>query len=202
MIGEKFGRITITEKISTLKVKAVCDCGNIKEYFWYNIKRGLTTSCGCFRSEVTSERGKASIKYGQSRHPLRGVWYHMNERCYNPKAIAYKDYGGRGITICDEWKNDFMKFFYWALDNGYAKGLEIDRTNNNGNYEPPNCTFVTTFQNCRNRRSNINITYQGRTQILKDWAIELGINYKRLHGNMKYRGKTFEESIKIQCKNS
>ena len=202
MIGEKFGRLTIIENISRLKVKAVCDCGKVKEYYWNNIKRGLTTSCSCFRSEVTSERGKASIKYGQSRHPLRKVWGSMMERCYNTKAIAYKDYGGRGIAICEEWKNNFMSFFNWGIANGHEAGLEIDRINNDGNYEPSNCRFITPFQNSRNRRSNVFITYNGKTQILKDWAIELGINYKRLHGNMKYRGKTFEESIKIQCKNS
>lgn len=198
MIGEKYGRLTIAEKISKLKVKAVCDCGNTKEYYWNNIKRGLTTSCGCFKNEETKKRNIANAKYGQSRHPLRGVWGNMMDRCYKENDLSYINYGGRGISICDEWKKDFMTFFNWALLNGYKSGLEIDRENNNGNYEPSNCRFVTPAENSKNRRSNVNITYNGKTQILKDWAIELGLNYKTLHKNMKYKGKTFEQAI-CQC---
>jgi len=94
-----------------------------------------------------------SYKHGGRYTKLYTTWLHMKQRCFNPKIPQYKDWGGRGITICPEWTNDYTKFRDWALSNGYAEGLQINRINNNGNYEPNNCNFVTAKENNRNRRT-------------------------------------------------
>ena len=122
--------------------------------------------------------GMASHKHG--RHPLYKVWATMKSRCSNKMHTSYKIYGDRGIKVCDEWKDDFMFFYTWALLNGYKKGLTIDRINNDGNYEPDNCRWATRKEQNRNTRRNILITYKGKTKILKDWAICLNIPYGRL----------------------
>lgn len=103
---------------------------------------------------ITSKTG-----YKYAKHPdrkrLKSIWHAMKKRCYNVKLPCYKNYGGRGITICDEWKNSFDLFMEWALSNGYRYDLQIDRINNDGNYEPNNCRFVTPKQNAQNRRPRI-----------------------------------------------
>ena len=90
--------------------------------------------------------------HGLRAHPLCSVWSDMKTRCYNSNQKSYKHYGGRGIIVCEEWTGDFKCFYDWAIKNGYKKGLQIDRINNDGNYEPDNCRFVTTAENCRNSR--------------------------------------------------
>lgn len=204
VINKAFGRLTITadcEKTRPRKVIAKCECGKVKEYYLENLRNGYTKSCGCFLAEVTSKRSSLNIKYGFSRHPIRGVWGGMIERCYDKNNQSYKNYGGRGITVCDEWKNNITVFYNWAMVNGWCKGLEMDRKENNGNYEPDNCRFITPAQNSRNRRSNVVVTYNNKTMVLKDWATELEIKYKLLHKHIKYKGFSFQDAINRQLKN-
>ena len=92
------------------------------------------------------------IKHGLTGHPLHNVWITMRQRCSNPNAHQYKDYGGRNIKVCDEWNNDFQAFYDWCMENGWKKGLQIDRRNNNKNYGPTNCHFVVARKNSLNRR--------------------------------------------------
>ena len=99
----------------------------------------------------------------------------MIDRCYRPSIFAYKDYGGRGITVCDEWRKDFMSFYNWALNNGYEETLTIDRIDVNGNYEPNNCRWIPMGEQSKNTRKNVYFTYNGKTQVLSDWAREFGI---------------------------
>lgn len=117
-----------------------------------------------------------NYKHGLNRHKLHGVHNQMISRCYNPNHTRYKDYGGRGITICDEWRQNFLSFYNWAINNGWCLGLEIDRENNEGNYEPSNCRLVTRTINQRNKRSCIIIEYKGKSQTLAEWAVELNLN--------------------------
>lgn len=201
MVNRVFGMLTIIsdcENTRPRKVVAKCECGNIKEYHWENIKRGHSLGCGCVRNQETAKRNSINIKHGFYNHPLWHILQGMKERCYNINCEHYKDYGGRGITVCDEWLNDFLSFENWCLENGWERGLEIDRRENDGIYEPGNCRFVTSAQNCRNRRSNIFFTFNNRTMVLKDWAIELGIKYKLLHKHIKYKGFSFEDAIQKQ----
>lgn len=108
---------------------------------------------------------------------IRKCYVHMKDRCYNPKDKRYERYGGRGITICDEWLNDYSAFENWALSNGYSDDLTIDRIDNDGNYEPNNCRFVTVKENNNNRSSNKRFTYNGKTQTLVKWCEEYNMNY-------------------------
>ncbi len=109
---------------------------------------------------------------------LYKVWYAMKSRCYNVNYKTYRHYGGRGITICDEWLDSFQVFETWALNNGYEEGLSIERIDVNGNYCPENCTWATQMEQCNNMRRNIYVTYLGKTQTLAQWARELSRCYE------------------------
>ena len=106
-------------------------------------------SCGCNRNK----KNKNSYKHGETKTRLHIIWTNIKQRCFNPKHKSYKDYGGRGITICPEWTDSYITFRDWSLNNGYKEGLQINRIDNNGNYEPNNCNFVTIKENSWNRRS-------------------------------------------------
>lgn len=123
--------------------------------------------CTCGRAAALLA---ATTTHGQSGTPLYSVWQGIKHRCFNEKFAQFKDYGGRGVTMCQAWAADFAAFRDWALANGYAEGLEIDRRDNNGNYEPSNCRFVTKSVNCRNKRSNHALTAFGETKPLIAWA--------------------------------
>jgi hypothetical protein len=94
----------------------------------------------------------------------------MKQRCYNENHSSYKRYGGRGITVCDEWKNDFVEFRNWAINNGYKDGLTLDRINNNGDYEPSNCRWATLLEQANNKSNNRYITYDGETKTYSEWC--------------------------------
>lgn len=111
---------------------------------------------------------------------IRYVYYNMVRRCLDSTRREYPHYGGRGIQVCDEWKNDCCVFYKWARDNGYKEGLQLDRTDNNGNYCPENCRWVTPKENCNNRRNTRKITYKGKVKTLAEWAEELNIPYSVL----------------------
>ena len=115
---------------------------------------------------------------------LYGIWGNMKKRCYEEKCDRYKDYGGRGITICEEWLNDFDIFADWAHANGYECGLTIDRTDNDGNYEPSNCRWITKREQNLNKRQNRQITYKGKTKPLKVWCDELNLPYDATHNRI------------------
>lgn len=124
----------------------------------------------------------------------------IRRRCYDEKSFDYKNYGARGIRVCEEWLGDSNKFVKWSLDNGYKKGLTIDRIDNNGNYCPENCRWVDRFVQANNKRSNLNIEYNGKVQTLKQWCKELNIPYRQTHKRIyTYHWdikRAFEEKIK------
>lgn len=135
-------------KVETRKALFKCFCGNEFETHINRLKSGHASSCGCFRSFTSKENNST---HGLSKHPLYKVREGMKARCLVITHHAYARYGGRGIKICDEWLNDFKAFYDWAIANGYEQGLQIDRINNDGNYEPSNCRFVTPKVNIRNQ---------------------------------------------------
>lgn len=134
--------------------------------------------------------------HGQTHTPLYNVWYGIKQRCYYKKNISYKNYGARGIKICQEWLDDFMDFYNWAMDNGYQEGLTIDRIDVNGNYEPSNCKWSTKEQQANNKRNNVNFTYDDKTMSLKAWCRYLGISYKTCM-TRKHRGHSIEECLNL-----
>ena len=109
----------------------------------------------------------------------------MKQRCYNPKNHAYKYYGGRGIKICNKWLNDFMSFYNWSINNGYAKGLSIDRINNNGNYEPNNCRWISSSVQMNNTRRNHYVTYKNEIHSIAEWAKILNKDYNKFYKELK-----------------
>ena len=146
-----------------------------------------------------SKKGKQGfqIKHGLKDHPLYRTWSHMKTRCYNMKSPDYKDYGKRGIVVCDLWKDDIVEFFYWSLKNGWKKGLTIERINNNKGYSPDNCKWIPMEEQPKNRRSVRNITYNGETHSLTEWSRITGIARKTLELRLNSPNFTLEEAFEV-----
>lgn len=113
------------------------------------------------------------------------IYHMMKSRCYNKNIKTFHRYGGRGIKICQEWLDDFMNFYNWAMSNGYKEGLWIERIDNDGDYAPSNCKWATKREQCQNREQTIKITYNGQTHCLAEWSRITGINFYTLHSRHK-----------------
>lgn len=188
IINKRFGKLTVVRFLGKKEIKnksryfyeCKCDCGNIVIRERTNLNSNRMCSCGCYRKIQNKKHGLWSYD-----NKLYAVWQTMKARCLRKTNEKYKDYGGRGITICDEWKNDFVAFNNWALANGYKEGLSIDRIDNNGNYEPCNCRWITNAEQARNKRNNVFIEFNNETHCIVEWAEILNVNYKALHRRLK-----------------
>lgn len=152
--GRRFGRLVVVKYHGNSQWLCKCDCGNTAIVFSSALNRGATQSCGCLHRERAS---KANITHGKSKTRLYDVWNGMKERCLNPMSLNYQNYGGRGITICDEWQKSFESFEKWAMENGFDPNLpfhkcSLDRIDNSKGYCPENCRWVTYSEQARNRR--------------------------------------------------
>lgn len=180
--GMKYGRLTvlydtekINEKTGSKYCMCRCSCGRTIEVMKTSLKSGNTKSCGCLNKERLKKQ-KIHYKHGGTHTKLYNLWWKIKQRCYCEYDNSYKNYGGRGITMCDEWLNDYIAFKEWAIKNGYKEGLSIDRIDNDGNYEPSNCRWATKKEQANNRRTNIKLAYNNETHNLKEWAELLNIN--------------------------
>ena len=174
LTGQRFGRLTVIERAKNTKNNKAqwlceCDCGNKKVVSAANLKNGGTISCGCRSKEAKF------IKHGKSNDRLYKRWTAIKRRCYDKRCVNYKNYGGRGIKVCDEWLNSFQSFYDWSVANGFADSLTLDRIDVNGNYEPNNCRWVTIEVQSNNRRNNHLLTYNGETHTMSEWSSILGI---------------------------
>jgi hypothetical protein len=146
-----------------------CECGNIKEMVIDSVRSGKSKSCGCLSSRASV--GDMNKTHGLRSHPLYYIYANIKSRCYNIKNRAYKNYGGRGIVMCDEWLRDFTVFYNWAISNGWAKGAHIDKDIKGGmSYSPDHCVIVTPKKNCNNRRVCIYIEYDGESKTVSEWC--------------------------------
>lgn len=186
LTGETFGRLTVLHAACRTpyghyRYVCQCDCGNIITVDGANLTSGATKSCGCFRKEVTRE---LKLSHGMVGTRIYRCWRNMFQRCYSPKNKEYKNYGGRGIFVCEDW-HDFKKFYAWAIANGYRDDLTIDRIDVNKGYCPENCRWADWYTQARNRTNNVFITIDGKTMIQEDWARELNISSATLRKRRK-----------------
>lgn len=204
LTGQVFGRLTVIKRADDYvspkgqkQTQWLCECSCLEHNRIIvrsnHLRSGRTTSCGCFSKESTIKR---NTTHGDTKTRLYNIWSGMKKRCYNENDPKYNNYGGRGITICNEWKDDFRKFKDWAVENGYADGLTIDRINNDGNYEPSNCRWSNFVEQNNNRRSNKNITFNGETHNLKQWCEKLSIPYNPIQLRLS-RGWIVEDAFTI-----
>lgn len=182
LTGQRFERLIVIERSGVsgsgkAQWLCKCDCGNETIATTDSLKRSKVTSCGCRHKEIVST---VNTTHGMTNTRLHTIWAGMKNRCTNSKDYNYRNYGARGIKVCNEWSNSFLSFYNWALNNGYSGNLTIDRINNNGNYEPSNCKWSTDKEQSNNKRTNLYITYNGITQTAKQWSEELGINYNTI----------------------
>lgn len=187
LTGQKFGRLKVLhecgkdnrgERLWYCK----CDCGKEIIVLSSNLRSNHTTSCGCYRAENVKTVNKT---HGFSNTKIYHVWQSIKRRCALKSCKDYPNYGGRGITICSDWTNNFLSFYNWAIANGYAENLTIDRIDTNGNYEPNNCRWVTLQTQANNKRNNRMLTFNGETHTMKEWSKITGINYNTLNSRVR-----------------
>jgi hypothetical protein len=179
--GSTFGRLTVIERCAISKPKkwiCRCECGKESLVFDSNLLRGHTTSCGCRQTEIM-------ISHGQSKTKEYRAWIAMRTRCYNTKTPYYKDYGGRGITVCERWNS--FELFLADMGPRPSDGSSVERRNVNGNYEPSNCYWATDKTQARNRRGTIYVSVGGEDISLAEASEKSGINYRTAHHRI-FRG--------------
>lgn len=192
--GDKFNDVTIIQEVERAqngdrRFLCKCFCGNSFETRLKHLRTGGVKSCGCLRP-----KGKTSTR---KRERLYEVWNTMKSRCYNPNFIEYPRYGGKGISVCDEWKCDYKSFRKWAYENGYDENAPrgkctIDRIDSNGNYEPSNCRWVDFKIQSNNTKRNHLVTYNGETHTIQEWSEITGISYYVLRSRVS-KGKPLQE---------
>lgn len=196
LTGQRFGRLVVLSRTDNKGKNTAwlckCDCGNITKVITPNLKGGKSKSCGC---GVIDSLIKRSRTHGESHKTrLYSIWRGMKDRCYRQTHPYYNHYGGRGITVCPEWKTSYVAFRDWAKSHGYSDDLSIDRIDNDKGYSPENCRWASNAQQANNQSRNRQITFQGRTQNLTQWAEELGISFPVLHYRLKH-GWSIEDSL-------
>ena len=179
LTGMRFERLSVigkTRKNGRVAWLCKCDCGNETKPYTTELMRGRAKSCGCLQKEIAS---KTFHKHGQCKSRLYRIWSNMIQRCSNPKNDNYHLYGAKGVAVCEEWK-DFSVFSKWAMESGYSDNLSIDRIETNKGYSPKNCRWATPQEQTDNRECTRYVSFNGKTQTLKRWSEETGIQYGRL----------------------
>lgn len=198
LTGQRFGRLRVTSRANVPSRKTFwnceCSCGNIKIVRSDCLRRGQVTSCGCLKKEQDRINLTAAHKHKMAGTRLYRKWQDMKNRCYNSRVHRYERYGGRGIQVCKQWRDSFEPFRDWALANGYAGDLGLDRIDNDGNYEPSNCRWVKAKVQNNNRSTTHLIAFGGKTQSIMQWAEELGLNYGTLKSRIR-RGMPLERAL-------
>lgn len=175
LTGKTYGYLTVIERVENHKDhraywKCMCKCGGTTIVPTYRLNDGSTKSCGCKKYESHNK------KHGMRHTRIYETWCGMIKRCYNKNSKSFKNYGGRGIKVCEEWKNDFSAFNTWAVSSGYSDNLTIERINVNDDYKPENCIWITQVQQQRNKTNSVFLEHNGQRKHLLQWCEELGMN--------------------------
>lgn len=188
--GNRYGKWTVIgfgkKSKTTYYWDCICDCGTRRFVNASSLKRGMSKSCGCAEPKKNPWH-----THGGRSDRLYGVWRGIKTRCYNKNDKSYKDYGARGIAMCDEWKNNYASFKEWAIKNGYDDTAKknvctIDRIDNSKNYEPSNCRFANMKTQSNNRRSNHFLTLNGESHTIKEWSEITGMSYAMLKKRVQF----------------
>ena len=206
MEGKRFERLTVIERDNTrpsghghVRIwKCICDCGNIVYASTNSLKSGNTKSCGCYKRDFSRRN---NTTHGMSKTELYNVWNSMKTRCYNKKSERYSSYGGRGISVCDEWRHDYKAFYDWCMENGYKSGLTIDRIDVDGNYCPENCRWVDYTTQANNMRTNHVIEFNGESHTIAEWSRITSITPAALYHRCS-RGWSVEKMLTTPMLNS
>lgn len=195
-LGERFGRLVVVSRAPDVVPKqtrwnCVCDCGNAKVVYATHLRSGTTVSCGCYSSEQASKRAST---HGSVRHLAYRPWVLMKQRCLNPNATSYAEYGGRGVKICEQWM-DFEKFLE-DMGPRPSKNHQIDRMDNGGDYEPKNCRWATRREQQNNRAVTKFVIIDGAKRPLADVAREYGIKRTTLYMRLFRCGWSLERALK------
>lgn len=177
LTGRRFERLVVIERADNTNAGkprwlCLCDCGKNAVVSGSDLKAGKVLSCGCKKKEQLTTR---NFVHGMEGSKLYHVWKGMKQRCSNPNHKGFAQYGGKGISVCNEWLADFETFYNWSMKNGYQDGLSIDRIDNDKGYSPDNCRWATPREQNNNKRSNKLITIDGKTKTAAQWGLERGI---------------------------
>lgn len=206
LTDKTFGRLTVIKRVPPHKKSHCaywlcrCECGTYIEARGSSLIQGHTTSCGCYLKEL---RKKMNTKHNGYGTRLYNIWQGMKRRCYNIDDKDYHNYGKRGIIVCEEWRDDFANFQLWAIKNGYTNLLTIDRINNNGNYEPSNCRWISMEEQNNNKRNTRFVTYNEETHPVSYWLKKQNISKSCFYGRIKEGWNDLEalELVKRDFKN-
>ena len=176
--GFVFGRLTVVsraenDKFGETKWLCNCSCGKMCVVSSSNLRKGRQKSCGCLRHQSAWNRTHNESNCTR----LYRIWTGMKTRCYNKNCKPYQRYGGRGIFICDEWRDDYEAFRDWSMSSGYAENLSIDRIDNNLSYSPENCRWATQMTQCNNRRSNRVVVIDSEKMTAAQASRMAGVDY-------------------------
>lgn len=207
LTGQRFGRLVAIERAPNIgrltAWRCQCDCGNYVVVRSATLKNGETQSCGCLHSDLLSCRNRT---HGKSETRLHKVYKNIKKRCYNTKSGSFENYGGRGITVCDEWlgEDGFQHFWDWAYANGYDENAPrgqctIDRIDVNGNYCPQNCRWVTMQEQANNKRNNHYVVIDGEKKTLAEWCRVYGASYSAAISRIK-KGADPKTAISTSCR--
>ena len=195
LTGMTFNRLYVIKRVSNDKSGRArwlckCECGTIKVILGKHLLSRKIQSCGCLQKERVT-------KHKMSNSRLYSIYRGMKDRCYNQNMPEYHNYGGRGVTICDEWLNDPIAFFKWSLENGYADSLTIDRKDNDKGYSPENCRRSTFVEQQNNRSNNTHLTKDGETHTVAEWSRILNINVSTIYTRLS-KGCSDEEALRTE----
>ena len=199
LTGQRFGDLLVLEecgkKRKEIAWKCICSCGKTTVVPGYYLRTGHTKSCGC---KVASPRPK-SFFYKHHKEKIARAYINMKTRCYNSNYYLYKNYGGNGITVCDDWlgENGFENFYNWSFNNGYEEKLSIDRIDNSKGYSPDNCRWVTMKEQQNNRTNNRMLTANGETHTMSEWSEISKIPYWTIQRRLK---DGWDESLAVTKK--